>query len=236
MNTSRESPGHVGIERCDAAHAGITVLIAVAVRLYRDGLAAALSAHGGLVVEATAGGAPQIEAAAFAMQPDVIVVDVSLPDVLTLIRSLRVQCAQRRILAFAVGDEVDMIIDYAKAGADGFFNANGSLADLVEAIERTAAGELLCSPRLAAELLRAACASPLAVPHSVDDTLTRREEQVLTFLQKGWSNKQIASALHVSEATVKNHVHHVLQKMHVATRGQAIARGVTKQQIHQVGS
>lgn len=225
MEAIRESPGRAGIERCHEVRARITVLIAVAVRLYRDGLAAALSAHGVLVVEATAGTAAQIEAAALAMQPDVVIVDVALGDVLTLIRSLRVQCARRRILAFAVGDEIDMIIDYAKAGADGFFSANGSLEELVETIERTAAGELLCSPRMAAELLRqAAGASPLTAPRSVDDTLTRREDQVLTFLQQGRSNKQIAIALHISEATVKNHVHHLLRKMHVSTRCEAVAR------------
>lgn len=112
------------------------------------------------------------------MRPDVVIVDITLDDVLTLIQTLRVECACRRILAFAVGDEIDMlIIDYAKAGADGFFNANGSLGELVETIERIAAGELLCSPKMAAALLRqAARASPLNASRGADQALTRREE------------------------------------------------------------
>ena len=221
MEARREDCGRPGIE---SRRARITVLIAVAVRLYRDGLAAALGADEGFRVQAAAGSAAEIEAAALAMQPDVVIVDVALDDVLALIRSLRAQCSRRRILAFAVGEEIDTIIAYAKAGADGFFSANGSLAELVETIERTSAGELLCSPKVAAELLRqAARASPMPVMGDTDDALTQREGQVFTFLKQGRSNKQIAIALRISEATVKNHVHHLLQKMHVSTRSQAIA-------------
>jgi two-component system, NarL family, nitrate/nitrite response regulator NarL len=233
MEASRDDFGRPGIE---SHRARIKVLIAVAVRLYRDGLAAALSADEGFHVQATAGTAAEIEAAALAAQPDVVIVDVSLDDVMSLIRSLRAQCSRRRILAFAVGEEVDTIIGYAKAGADGFFSANGSLAELVETIQRTAAGELLCSPKVAAELLRqAARASPLPASCDADDTLTQREGQVFMFLKEGRSNKQIAIALRISEATVKNHVHHLLQKMHVSTRSQAIARRMPWQPTPQSG-
>ena len=212
-------PGHE-VDAC------ITVLIAVAVRLYCDGLAKALAAHAGLRIQATTGAAAEIEALALALQPDVVIVDVAQADVFSLIGTLRARCARSRILAFAVREEIELIIDYATAGADGFFSANGSLAELVETIERLAAGEVLCSPRVAAELLRrAARRSPLPSPQGTDDALTRREDQVFVLLRQGRSNKQIGIALNISEATVKNHVHHLLQKLHVATRGQAAARG-----------
>jgi DNA-binding NarL/FixJ family response regulator len=200
-------------------------LIAVAVRLYRDGLAEALCAHRRFRVEATAGDAADVVAASHRVQPDVVIVDVALVEALTVIRGLRAQSSGRRILAFAVGDHVDALIQYAKAGADGFFSSSGTLAELVEAIERTAIGELMCSPRIAAELLRqAARESRPTFQSAAESNLTRREEQVFRFLQDGLSNKKIALALHISEATVKNHIHHLLQKMHVSTRGQAVAQ------------
>jgi DNA-binding NarL/FixJ family response regulator len=101
------------------------------------------------------------------------------------------------------------------------------MAELVEAIERTSAGELLCSPRIAAQLLRGAAhqASGLA-SRTADRILTGREQQVLSLLKQGCSNKQIAKELTVAEATVKNHVHHLLEKLHVTTRGQAAAAGL----------
>lgn len=204
----------------------ITLLIAVAVRLYRDGLTAALSAHEHLRVEATAGTALEAQAAVRHFQPDVVIIDVSLDDVRGLMGAVRTECSRSRILAFAVREEISTILDYAEAGADGFVTANGTVVELVESIERTAAGELLCSPRMAAQLLRRAAHQPAGAPeHAVSPILTHREQQVFALLKQGRSNKEIAIALHIAEATVKNHVHQVLQKLHVGTRGQAVAAG-----------
>jgi two-component system, NarL family, nitrate/nitrite response regulator NarL len=204
----------------------ITILITVAVRLYRDGLAAALSAQQHLRVLGTAATSLEASATARNALPDVVIVDVSLEDALNLMRSLRSDCAKTRILAFAVEDDITAILNYAEAGADGFVTANGSVADLVEAIERTAAGELLCSPKVAAQLLRRAVHQAKASMDDVaGDNLTGREGQVFSLLKQGQSNKEIAGALNIAEATVKNHVHHVLTKLQVSTRLQAIASG-----------
>ncbi len=204
----------------------ITILIAVAVRLYRDGLAAALNAQLHLRITGTAATSLEAKAAATDARPDVVIVDVSLDDAVGLMRSLRAECPQSRILAFAVQDDITTILSYAEAGADGFVTANGSVSELVEAIERTAAGELLCSPRVAAQLLRRAAHQPSHSAESVAGRgLTGREGQVFSLLKQGQSNKEIAEALHISEATVKNHVHNVLGKLQVSTRGQAIASG-----------
>jgi DNA-binding NarL/FixJ family response regulator len=139
----------------------------------------------------------------------------------------RAESPDTRILAFAVREEIAAILDYAEAGADGFVTANSSVAELVEAIERTAGGELLCSPRIAAQLLRRAVAPP---PASETDSplLTQREQQVLSLLKQGRSNKEIGNALHIAEATVKNHVHHVLAKLQVPNRGKAAAASVAR--------
>jgi DNA-binding NarL/FixJ family response regulator len=204
----------------------ITIVIAVAVRLYRDGLAATLQARDHLRIEGTAGTPLEAQAAVRGLQPDVVIVDVSLEDVLGLIRTLRAESSRSRILAFAVQEEIGAILGYAEAGADGFVTANSSVAELVEAIERTAAGELLCSPRIAAQLLRrAAHQAGRSAEHAAGHNFTGRELQVFSLLKRGRSNKEIATALNISEATVKNHVHHLLEKLRVATRGQAVAVG-----------
>jgi two-component system nitrate/nitrite response regulator NarL len=101
--------------------------------------------------------------------------------------------------------------------------ANSSVTEFVQAIERTAAGELLCSPGIAAQLLRRAAHQPQPPGQAVGPILTSREQQVLLLLKEGRSNKEIGSALNIAEATVKNHVHHVLEKLQVTTRSQAAA-------------
>jgi two-component system, NarL family, nitrate/nitrite response regulator NarL len=204
----------------------ITILIAVAVRLYREGLAATLNAQAHLRVVRTVGTPLETQAAMRELQPDVVIVDVGLDDVRGLMRTLCVESPNSHILAFAVREDITAIIDYAAAGADGFVTASGSVAELVEAIERVAAGELLCSPRIAAQLLRrAAHQTTRAAEHEAGPVLTSREQQVFSLLKQGHANKEIAAALSIAEATVKNHVHHVLEKLQVGTRGQAAAAG-----------
>ena len=201
----------------------ITIIVAVAVRLYREGLAATLATQRHFRIQGTAGTPPDAQAAVRELQPTVVIVDVSLEDVFGLMRTLHAESPNSRILAFAVREEIATILDYAEAGADGFVTANSTMADLVEAIERTAAGELMCSPRIAAQLFRRAAHQARRSPEPVDPPLTYREQQVLSLLKQGRSNKEIATVLNIAEATVKNHVHHVLEKLQVATRAQAAA-------------
>jgi two-component system nitrate/nitrite response regulator NarL len=92
--------------------------------------------------------------------------------------------------------------------------------ELVDAIERTAQGELLCSPRIAAALLRRAAGTGTPQAAAARE-LTPRQQQVLTLLSRGLSNKEISVALNIAEATVKNHVHHLLEKLQVQSRAQA---------------
>ncbi len=200
-----------------------TILIAVAVRLYRDGLAATLGADNRIDVRATACTSREAVALARSVQPQVALIDVSLDDALNLICAMREECPATRILVFAVREDLTTILEYASAGADGFVTSNGTVADLVSAIERTSKGELLCSPRMAAELLRQAARRSASVEGPPVSELTTREEQVFSLLRQGRTNKEIGASLCIAEATVKNHVHHVLEKLRVTTRGRAAA-------------
>ncbi len=204
--------------------APIKVLLAVSVRLYREGLATTLSAEEHLRIEGTVGTPLEAQAAVCRLQPDVVIIDISFEGALNVIRELRAESSKSRILAFAVREDITAILDYAEAGADGFVTANVSVTELVEAIERTAAGELLCSPRIAAQLLRrATLQTNQAASRAAGPSLTNREQQVFSLVKKGQSNKQIGATLNIAEATVKNHVHHMLQKLQVSTRGRAAA-------------
>jgi DNA-binding NarL/FixJ family response regulator len=130
------------------------------------------------------------------------------------------------IVAIAIRDDVPAIVECARARVDGFVTVDASADDLVAAIERIVAGELLCSPRVAAELFRGMSSRNErdGVPSSNGVLLTIREQQVLSCLAHGRSNKEIAASLYIAEATVKSHVHHVLEKLQVSSRAQAIAR------------
>lgn len=202
----------------------IRTLIAIDVRLYREGLAATLRAQEALQVAGTAASRDETMAAVAALSPDLVIVDVAMAGALELMRDLRAQTPATRIVAFAVDEEISAVLDCAEAGAAGFVTANASIEELVSAIERTIAGELLCSPRMAAALLRHATERAERHPAPAETSgLTTREHEVLGFLREGLSNKAIASRLHIAEATVKNHVHHLLEKLQVSSRAQAAA-------------
>jgi DNA-binding NarL/FixJ family response regulator len=206
----------------DSTRASVSILLVIGVRLYREGLETTLNAQEHLHVNGSVPTLLEAQAAIRSRQSDLLIVDVSLPDVCRAIRDIRRQGPRPLILALAVREDVGTILDYAEAGADGFVTANASVAELVEAIERTAAGELLCSPRIAAQLLRRAAHAGQPIGPS-GGVLTVREQQVFSLLRMGLSNKEIADALRIAEATVKNHVHHVLEKLRVRSRAQVAA-------------
>jgi two-component system nitrate/nitrite response regulator NarL len=205
----------------------ISVIIAADVRLYRDGLAASLAQGNSFSVVTTSSDHGETLARVQDLAPHVVVVvDIAMRDGLELIRDLGRKSDSAKVLAFAV-DEVSLdILECAEAGAAGYVTADASLEDLVEAIERIAREELVCSPRIAARLFKRIAERNDKPPVDVGQLrrLTVREHEVLDFIRQGNSNKEIAQKLNIAEPTVKNHVHHLLEKMAVTTRGQAAAR------------
>jgi two-component system, NarL family, nitrate/nitrite response regulator NarL len=198
------------------------VFIVADVRLYREGLAGSLSACSRVaVVGSCASRAAACEGVA-RLRPDVVLVDVATRESLELIRDLQTEALRCKVLAFAVDDVASDIIECAEAGAAGYVTADASIEDLVTAIEGIARAELVCSPRIAAQLFRRI--SERGERWSLETTtLTNRERQVLDCLRQGKSNKEIAHTLNIAEPTVKNHVHHLLEKLAVTTRAQAAA-------------
>jgi DNA-binding NarL/FixJ family response regulator len=215
--------------RIDAGDSGVnrtTVLIAVAVRLYREGLEMTLAADPTVSILGTAESAREALERAGRTHPNVILLDSSLEGALDLVRAVRESSSTMRTLVFAVREEISAILSFAEAGADGFVTANGTMSELVAAIRSARAGDLPCSPSVAAQLLRHAASQAgrgLGASGGSAVTLTGRESQVLSLLREGRSNKEIAIGLSIAEATVKNHVHHLLEKLRVTTRAKAAA-------------
>ena len=212
-------------ERDDAFHDGAPrAMVVSAVRLYREALALRLSQSGRVDVVGTAEHAGTALEKLTALAPDVVVVDRAMPDALTIAKSIA-EASRAKVVAFAIADVDHAVIECAEAGLAGYVTRDGSAEDLVDAVERAARGELLCTPRIAATLFRRLAAlsasAPATVPREME--LTQREREIASLIERGLSNKEIARHLSIGTATVKNHVHHILEKLDVRRRGQAAA-------------
>jgi two-component system, NarL family, nitrate/nitrite response regulator NarL len=201
------------------------VFILSDVRIYREGLAHSLSRHAGITVLDIADISEAGLALAISRAPDAIILDIGTPGGFEVAKALSARLPATKIIACALREVDEEVLACAEAGIAGFVAADGSGEDLVAAVKHALRGELHCSPRMAGLLFRRVGALATQKPDSaLPETLTRRERQVLGLLEQGMSNKEIARALHIGGATVKNHVHNILEKLQVHRRGEAAAR------------
>jgi DNA-binding NarL/FixJ family response regulator len=159
------------------------------------------------------------------LQPHLVLVDAALircTDVVVRISNLETGA---RIVAFAVAEEDDReVLACAEAGVAGFVGRDASVNDLVVALHTALRGEVRCSPRVAGLMMRRIAAYSDLGPFAYDRSrLTRREIEIVELIDVGLSNKEIACRLGIETATVKNHVHNLLEKLRVHRRGEAAA-------------
>ena len=153
------------------------------------------------------------------LDPDVVLLDVHLPDgggdaVINAVAPDR-PCV--RFLALSVSDAAEDVIGVIRAGARGYVTKSISGADLIEAVKRTADGDAVFSPRLAGFVLDAfRSGAPPTDPEL--DVLTTREREVLQLIARGYRYKEIAARLHLSVKTVETHVSAVLRKLQLSSR------------------
>jgi DNA-binding NarL/FixJ family response regulator len=200
------------------------VLIASDIRLYREGLANALASRGSLAVVGTTSSPAETLARLLELRRDALLQDMAMPDSLAVIRAAAEENPELRIIALSVGESDGDVLACVESGIAGYVTRGGSLDDLVQTLESAARGELQCSPRIAAALLKrlaVLAAGRAANPGAT--LLTARERQIVSLIDEGLSNKEIARRLGVEVATVKNHVHNVLEKLHVTRRSAAAA-------------
>jgi two-component system nitrate/nitrite response regulator NarL len=158
------------------------------------------------------------------LAPDVVLVDTTVDGMLDLVRALTTASPPARVVALALPERSSEVVACAEAGALGYVTEDASIADLVATVEGVVRGEMRCSPRITATLLRriAVLAADARTAAPVTN-LTSRELEVLALLGEGLSNKQIAQRLCIELATAKNHVHRILEKLRVGRRGEASA-------------
>jgi two-component system nitrate/nitrite response regulator NarL len=214
------------IERDRSSHseaATVRVFIAAHVRFYREALTEILAKEHRLEIVGASGNRQEILARVASVGPDVVLLDPTAESI-HMIRELADPAASTRVVALACPETEPEVIAYAEAGVSGFVTCEESLADLVATILRAARGDLVVSPQTAGTLLRRvtllAAERPAAFPA---EPLTARELEVVLLIDEGLSNQQIALRLHIELSTVKHHVHHILHKLGVARRSEAVA-------------
>lgn len=157
-------------------------------------------------------------------QPDVVLLDVHMPDGggLAVITRVRQEHPDVQFLALSVSDAAEDVIAIVRAGARGYLTKTVSADELVEGIARVHGGDAVFSPRLAGFVLDAFSGAPpasSAAPDESDlDVLTPREREVLRYIARGYAYKQVASRLHISIKTVESHVSAVLRKLQLSSR------------------
>jgi len=177
-----------------------------------------------VVVNAVATRAAAREAVA-TVNPDVVLIDMAVREAFDLIHDIRREPDAAVVVAFAVDEVTSDIIRCAEAGASSYVSADASIDEVAAAIQGAVTGELVCPPRVAGELFRHLGKLQPAKAELAHPFLTTRERQVLDYVRAGLSNKEIGQKMCLAESTVKNHVHHLLEKLDVRTRAQAAALG-----------
>jgi DNA-binding NarL/FixJ family response regulator len=187
--------------------------------MFRAGVRAELGAHVDVVGEA--GTVAAAVAAIPTMQPDVVLLDVHMPDGggRAVLEALRRSHPGVKFLALSVSDAVEDVIGLIRAGARGYVTKTISPEQLADAVRRVAEGDAVFSPRLAGFVLDAFAARPdVPVSDPELDLLTNREREVLRLLARGYAYKEIAKELFISIKTVETHVSNVLRKLQVSNR------------------
>jgi DNA-binding NarL/FixJ family response regulator len=207
----------------------VRVMIVDDQALFRAGLAALLDGshaeHEVRVIAQAHSGEAALSACAVDL-PDVVLMDMRMPgmDGVECTRRLLERHPQLRILALSTFDDDETVLDAIRAGAVGYLLKDASADTLLDAVRRAAAGDSIVDPSVLTKVLgelRRISATAAVDPHG----LSEREVAVLRGLMDGKSNKEIGSALHIAEGTVKNHLTSIFQKLGVTDRTSAAMRG-----------
>jgi DNA-binding NarL/FixJ family response regulator len=204
----------------------IRVLVADDQALVRAGFRAILEAQKDLEVVGEAGDGSEAVAIARELRPDVVLMDVRMPGVdgIEATRRLLRDGDAPRVLMLTTFDLDEYLYEAMRAGASGFLLKDAPRDQLVGAVRTVAAGDALLAPALLRRLIEDFVRRPAPGARSRPelDELTERELEVLTLIARGLANAEIAARLFVSEATVRTHVTHILAKLGLRDRVQAV--------------
>lgn len=206
----------------------ITILVADDHAIVREGLRALLDTEPGMQLLDEAQDGVEAMLKARAQQPDVILLDMVMPrqDGLETIKQIKAEQPDARILVLTSFAEDEKVFPAIKAGALGYILKDSSPGQLLQAIRDVYRGEASLHPTIARKLIME-LSQPPAEPLT-EEPLTEREVDVLKHVAQGLSNQQIAESLVLSERTVRTHVSHILEKLHLANRTQAALYALRK--------
>lgn len=204
----------------------IKVLIVDDQAMIRSGFTALLNAQPDItVVGDAADGAQAVELAA-QTTPDVVLMDVRMPvmDGIAATAQILEQLPQAKVLVLTTFDLDDYVLSALRAGASGFLLKDATAEELTHAVRVVARGDGLLDPAVTKRLIADLAARPAAGPtrEAELETLTTRERETLGLIAQGLSNAEIAGKLFITEQTVKTHVSHVLAKLNLRDRAQAV--------------
>jgi DNA-binding NarL/FixJ family response regulator len=201
----------------------LRVVIADDQPMMRAGFKAVLEATGNIDVVAEAATGNEAVQAATEHAPDVVLMDIRMPDMDGIEATRRLP--RQRVLILTTFGLDEYILDALRAGASGFLLKDAPTQEVIAAVRAVAAGDAVLSAAVTRQLLdQVARRLPAPITRQPDtaETLTGREQEVLRMLATGLTNAEIAEALTVSEPTVKTHVSHILGKLGLRDRVQAV--------------
>ena len=193
--------------------------------LTRDGIALVISRESDFLVSAQAGNAAQALAAVLVDQPDLVVVDLNLPDKsgIELIKDLKAVAPKLRVLVLSMHDEAIYAERALRAGASGYIMKVEGGRKLVEAIRRVLAGEIYVSAAISSRILRGFRGQQELVPRALVEKLSDRELEVFRLLGTGISTRAIGDRLHLSPKTIEAHRGNIKTKLGIATAAELIS-------------
>jgi DNA-binding NarL/FixJ family response regulator len=205
----------------------VRVLVADDHPVYRDGLVRLLDEMEGLEVVGAAEDGEQAVALAEELAPDVVVMDLRMPRLDGIEATRRIARAHPHvgIVVLSMFDDDELVLAALRAGARGYLLKDADDVQIASVVRGIARGEAIFGPGTAQRLLDVMVRSPqpLAPVEARFPQLTGREREVLELLAEGRRNTEIASALFLSERTVRNYVSNIFAKLHVSDRAQAVA-------------
>lgn len=202
------------------------ILIADDHALFRDGLRSLLEAHGLEVIGEAKNGREAVELAR-RLKPEVVLMDLSMPEVdgLAATRLISAEQPEVKVVILTASEEDAKLFEAIKSGAQGYLLKDLNAEDFFALLERTERGEPALTPAIARKLLEEFARPPKAAPAPANDPdpLTEREREILKLLVEGvTSNRKLAKQLGVTENTIKFHVRHLLDKLHLHNRAQVV--------------
>lgn len=218
----------------------LNILIADDHALFRDSLRSLLEARGLTVAGEARNGREAVELAR-RIQPDIVLMDLSMPDMDGLAATRLISAGQPevKVVILTASDDDSNLFEAIKSGAQGYLLKNLESDEFFSLLEGIGRGEPGLTPALARKLLQefARPAAPARTPSQDPDALTDREREVLELLVQGvTSNRKLANKLGVSENTVKFHVRNILDKLHLNNRAQVVSYAIRHKIVEAPGS